>query len=576
MVLYKGDDDKARVSRAACGACPGAGLRSAPTESNGLFPDPEFSVIMQNHIMPRQSTPYKKKTAPPRRGVRIAFRFAAVTALLAAYLVIALSGCRPRSGNRYGPYPVPVVAKNVILIIGDGMDLASEVAASRYLYGTDDGLAWHDSDRFTYRGYCTTWDVTTYNGYASGLGKKNYGIHDFSPSVGYDISKGGAKPYPTFTGGDNSYFFSGYAADSASSATAMATGKKTDTGNIAWESGDPAGGAIVSITDLAKKRRNASIGIVTTFPFNHATPASFASHNPNRYNLYTGYRGYAGHGVADEIITAVKPKVVIGGGHPAWDNPAFDATKGNISKELYDGLKDGAYGYTFVERESSVDGGVALQAAAGNTNASEFSRLFGLFGGNTSIFEPPVPSDNGSAIVTPGSEENPTLAEASIAALTVLSKNPNGFFLMVEQGDIDWANHRNNYHWMIGAMWDLEQAVKAVCGFIDDSDTVNWSNTLVIVTADHAVGFLRFNPSITMTRGDLPTMEGADYSHTYPDGEITYGTTSHTNELVTVSAAGAGAWLFHQYEGSWYPGRKIIDNTHIFKVMSRAMGLSQY
>jgi alkaline phosphatase len=49
---------------------------------------------------------------------------------------------------------------NIILIIGDGMQLEHEIAASRCLYGTDDGLSWHD---FPEQLYVASWDVTTYD-----------------------------------------------------------------------------------------------------------------------------------------------------------------------------------------------------------------------------------------------------------------------------------------------------------------------------------------------------------------------------------------------------------------------------
>ncbi|HOS02451.1 MAG TPA: hypothetical protein PKZ01_05180, partial [Candidatus Hydrogenedentes bacterium] len=49
-------------------------------------------------------------------------------------------------------------AKHIILVIGDGMQLQHEIATSRYLYGTDNGLSFH---KLPYRGYVATWDVTT-------------------------------------------------------------------------------------------------------------------------------------------------------------------------------------------------------------------------------------------------------------------------------------------------------------------------------------------------------------------------------------------------------------------------------
>src|SRR5687767_15093503 len=61
--------------------------------------------------------------------------------------------------------------RNVIIVIGDGMQLAHEVATSRYLYGTDDGLSFHSLPTRLFK---TTWDVNVYNSRASSLGVAKY------------------------------------------------------------------------------------------------------------------------------------------------------------------------------------------------------------------------------------------------------------------------------------------------------------------------------------------------------------------------------------------------------------------
>jgi hypothetical protein len=59
-------------------------------------------------------------------------------------------------------------ARNVILFIGDGMNVSSEIAASRYLHGQDRALSFH---AFGYQTHVTTWDVTTDNAFAKAAGK---------------------------------------------------------------------------------------------------------------------------------------------------------------------------------------------------------------------------------------------------------------------------------------------------------------------------------------------------------------------------------------------------------------------
>ena len=69
------------------------------------------------------------------------------------------------------------------------------------------------------------------------------------------------------------------------------------------------------------------------------------------------------------------------------------------------------------------------------------------------------------------------------AALTVLEGNPKGFWLMVEAGDVDWANHDNNLDTTIGAVNSGDAAVKAITDWVEKNS--NWRETVLIVTADH-------------------------------------------------------------------------------------------
>jgi hypothetical protein len=90
-------------------------------------------------------------------------------------------------------------ADHVILFIGDGMNVNHEIAGSRYLYGENFGLAWHAWRRRIdgWMGFVTTWDVNTYEKYASvyadGLA---FDPQAFDPHLGYDPTKGGWAPEP--------------------------------------------------------------------------------------------------------------------------------------------------------------------------------------------------------------------------------------------------------------------------------------------------------------------------------------------------------------------------------------------
>ncbi len=146
----------------------------------------------------------------------------------------------------------------------------------------------------------------------------------------------------------------------------------------------------------------------------------------------------------------MKPDVVIGGGHPGIDGtPNFRY----ISETVYTAFKNGDYAdeYVFVERASGSDGGVSVLEAAQQA-ATDGKKLFGLYGMETGgNFESLEPYDlPGTPAVKPATIENPNFTEATLAAFKVLSQDPDGFFLMAEQGDIDWANHANDFQRMVG------------------------------------------------------------------------------------------------------------------------------
>lgn len=457
------------------------------------------------------------------------------------------------------------LAKNIILIIGDGMNISHEIAGSRYIKGTDYGLSFHS---FDYKTYVNTWDITCYNKYATVAGETPFAENSFLASLGYDVTKGGAVASLGDEPVARSYFLSLIsgkepATDSASAGTALACGRKTDDGNVAWKTKDPSDGAYTTIAELARAA-GMKIGVVSTVPFNHATPACFVSHNKDRNR----YKGADNTYIDYEIIRTVKPDVVIGGGHPTWETAYVDSAN-------YTHIKAGgtANEYVFVERTASATGAGLLDAAT-TAALSGSKKLFGLFGGLGGNFEYyTVANAPGAPAFTQGSTENPTLAQCTTAALKVLTNNGTstaGSFVMIEQGDIDWANHANHFPNMIGGMYDLDEAVKAAVAFVDTpGDAVDWNNTLIIVTADHSNSYMKLRS--VMGKGVLPTV---DANGKPTDGSVSYSTSNHTNEAVCLYAKGAGKDLFKAYEGVWYPGSRMIDNTHIFWTMIKAMALT--
>lgn len=437
--------------------------------------------------------------------------------------------------------------RHVIIMIGDGMQLAYEVAASRYKTGRDNGLSFHE---FPIRVFKTTWDVDVYRVWAQAVGVPEYSPSGFDPTVGYNPERGGSKPYPLLpdTPDRREYFLTAptvegiRAARSSSTGTAMSTGMKTDGDNLAWFKGDPANGALETSAEYLRRVYGMAIGFVTTGPMTHATPGAWFSHNVSRDDYGQ---------ISKEMLTRIRPDVMIGGGTDFYVARAdIDAAKAS-----------GAY--VVVERATGLDADAAVIEAA-ITAKQDQKKLLGIFGGSDGNFMWPVPKQSpGKPEFVPPPVEDPSMAQASVAALEVLAQNPNGFFAMFEQEDIDLANHQTDFARAIGCVHDLDEAVRAVEKFVDrPGDAIDWSNTTLIVTADHANGYLRLLKELGT--GELPEQRESDGGWSYPDGTISYGGGGHTNELIAVYVRGRVAAEVSNYTNV-YPGiADIMDDTSIY------------
>jgi alkaline phosphatase len=423
-------------------------------------------------------------------------------------------------------------------MIGDGMGASHQIATSRYLYGTDHGLAFHG---FPAQAFVTTYSVSAYNGYAGALGGPAYSLATWDPVTGYDPAKGGRAPYPFFadTVTSQAYFLpngaSGPCTDSAAAATAMATGYKTHDGVL---SQTPDGKNAETIAETLRRLYGMSIGVVSTVPVSHATPAAFVAHNASRSNYQA---------IARELVNVTKPEVALGAGYAAANSYI-----GADNLATLEASPD----YVYAHPVAGMSGAEALAAATTQAVLAQ-KKLFGLFGASSLEWPTPIHSPGAPAFTTTASD--PALSQLATSALSVLAENPQGFFLMVEQGDIDLASHGNDFPHLLGNTWDLEEAVKTVLAYVDQpGDDVDWSNTTLFVVADHATGYLRLGPT-TLGRGELP-----DATATEP--AVTWGSGWHTNELVTLSATGAYAHRVSSYANR-YPGTSIIDNTDIHSLL---------
>lgn len=252
---------------------------------------------------------------------------------------------------------------------------------------------------------------------------------------------------------------------SAAAGTALACGKKTNIGVIAM---DP--GATIPYTSLAEqaKARGMKVGIVSSVSIDHATPAVFYAHQPSR-NHYQEI---------DLSLLASPFDYFAGGGFRVnkWDD-----THGTTDAERYAWLEQEANrnGFVFANTRAEFD---ALQAD--NQNPWSSVRAIAInpyLDGSNAI---PYALNRMQGDVPGGAYEGSiTLAEFTAKGIELLD-NPNGFFMMVEGGKIDWAAHANDARAAIEDTIAFDDAVKVALDFAREHP----QQTLIVVTGDHECG----------------------------------------------------------------------------------------
>ena len=332
-------------------------------------------------------------------------------------------------------------AKNVILMIGDGMALTQISAA---MFSSDEPLALEE------------FPVT-------GLHKTH--AHD-------DLTT-----------------------DSGAAATAFACGVKTYKFAIGVDSD-----SIPCKTVLEEaQERGMATGVVVTSTIVHATPAAFVAHQPLR----------AYHEAIAVDIAEADIDFLVGGGRRFFDQRKSDDR--DLVREMI------GKGYEVKDFRE-----VPLNML---TPDPVFNFLY--FTGD----EDPAPVMAGRNY----------LAYASELGMTFLrNRSRNGYFLLVEGSQIDWAGHSNQADWMIEEVKDFDQAVSRILRYAKKRD-----DTLVIVTADHETGGMAIQPESS-----------------FEELAIKFVNNEHTPQLVPVFAYGPGAELFSG----------IYDNTDIYRKLRQALG----
>lgn len=399
--------------------------------------------------------------------------------------------------------------KYIVLMVFDGMDWQTTQAAAIYATGEvpyregrGRGLSFQD-----YRGTATDFGffVTSPHNEGTETDVNSQSVANPGGKMlgGYDAKRAGAQPWAE--PGDRAYPISGSRdlrqayTDSAASATSLNAGIKTfnDAINV-----DHVGRQVTPISrDL--QAQGYAIGVVTSVPISHATPACAYANNVNRSDYQDLTRDLIGlPSVAHPTMPLAGVDVLIGAG---WgETKADDSEQGNNfvpgRRHITDAdlaAIDTANGgrYRVVQRTAGTVGRDELLKAA-SAAAENKERLFGLYGNFPGFGDSHLPFATADGKYDPttglrGSEvyseadvsENVTLADMTEAALTVLEKNPKGFWLMVEAGEVDWANHDNNLDNSIGAVKSGAAAFDVIVDWVEKHDA--WGETAVIVTADH-------------------------------------------------------------------------------------------
>lgn len=269
--------------------------------------------------------------------------------------------------------------------------------------------------------------------------------------------------------------------DSAAGGSAIANGTKSNNGNVGMNADSiPVPSMLEIFADQGKKT-----GVVVTCAVTHATPADFIAHNITRKD---------NEGIALEISQKEKLDVLFGGG------------------KKY-----------FTERKDSLD----LLGKMWDNGWNIYDSLAQIEDNNARTM---VLTCRKHPVKAP--ERGDFLPNATAKAIEMLNNSENGFFLMVEGSQIDFACHDNDSATLVEEMRDFNKTLNVVLDFAEED-----GNTLVVVTADHETGGLTIvDPEGRYTRTDFK-----------------WSTGSHSAVFVPVFSYGPGA---ERFSG-------IMDNTEI-------------
>lgn len=272
--------------------------------------------------------------------------------------------------------------------------------------------------------------------------------------------------------------------DSACSATQLASGVTAGSEMIGL---DRNGNIVETILEKAKAQGKMT-GLVSDTRITHATPAAFAAHQ--------AHRSFEDK-IAEQLIELDHVDVLLSGGANMF--LPSDIKTNMFAQQTMDELGAAKSIYNLSKRkdnrniilEAKNKHGYSLVFNQTQLSQVKDNKVLGLFA-NSSMA-------NGIAYSACKKTKNcsqPSLREMTLSALDILSRSDNGFFLMIEGGQIDWAGHINDAGWMLHELLKFDEAIDAVYEWVKDRD-----DTLLVITADHETGGFGFSYS----RNNIPT-----------------------------------------------------------------------
>jgi alkaline phosphatase len=252
--------------------------------------------------------------------------------------------------------------------------------------------------------------------------------------------------------------------DSANSASAYATGHKTSNNAMGVYTFDPndkdqVAPKVENIVELAKKAGKAT-GIVSTSEITDATPAAMFVHIPKRSEMQT---------IVDQMFNEPqRPDVILGGGAQWFWPQSVTGSKRTDEKDVINDFEQAGYKF------------VGTAAELNEVDTAQTDQLLGLFhNSNINVYIDKAIEKNPD--VLKNYPDQPMLWDMTQKAIDILSRDQDGFFLMVEGASIDKQEHALDWE---RAVWDTIEMDRAVGVAKDFADRNR--DTLVIVVADHS------------------------------------------------------------------------------------------